>query len=190
MPHSRPQLKRGITIIELVMVMIIIGLIAAMSVPRINMSGYKSDASARAVRGALQVAQRSAITRQSNIVVSFDLATRRLRVFEDANDNGVVDAGERVTYVPLEEGSQFAAPPMGTVSGAAAGAAVVGTALRTIGGLTSIVMRRDGSASSDVEVYLTVRTAVYTEYRAVVLVPSTGSADLYRYTGSAWRRLN
>ncbi len=190
MPQFRSQLQRGFTIIELVVVMILIGLIAAMSVPRINMSGYKADATARAVRGALQVAQRNAITRQSNVVVSFDTTNKRLRAFEDANDNGAADAGERVTYIPLEEGSRFSLPPMGRLDGTAATGPVVGTALRTIDGLTSIILRRDGSASSDVEVYVTVRREVNTEYRAVVLVPSTGSADLYRYTGTAWKRLN
>jgi prepilin-type N-terminal cleavage/methylation domain-containing protein len=183
-------MRRGITIIELVMVMIIIGIVAAMSVPRIGMTGYKSDASARAVRGALQVAQRNAITRQSNVVVSFDLANGRLRILEDNNDNGAVDTDERVIHVPLEEGTRFAAPTMGRVDGSTATDPIAGSALKTIAGLTSIVLRRDGSSSSDVEIYLTVRTTVSNEFRAVVVTPSTGKADLYRYSGTAWIRLS
>lgn len=186
--RAHVRARRAVTIIELIIVIIIAGIIAAMSVPHLNYSGYKADATARLVRGALQIAQRNAITRQSNIVVSFDLANKRVRVLEDANDNTAVDAGERVTFAPLEEGSSFATPPMGRIDGSAAGASIIGSALRSVDGMNSIILRRDGSASSDVEVYVTVRAAVNGDYRALVLTPSTGKVDLYRYLDTAWRR--
>ena len=98
------------------------------------------------------------------------------------------DAGERVTFAPLEEGSSFSTPPMGRIDGSAAGASIIGSALRSVDGMNSIILRRDGSASSDVEVYVTVRAAVNGDYRALVLTPSTGKVDLYRYLDTAWRR--
>lgn len=180
--------RAGITIIELMIVLAMIAIIAAMGAPKLNTSAYKSDACARLIRGTLQVAQRNAITRQSNVVVSFDAANNRLRVLEDANDNGTVDAGERVTNVPLDEGTRMAIPSMGRVGGATAATAVLGTALRTFDGMPSIIFRRDGSASSDVELYITTRTSVVGDYRALLLTPSTGTVDQFRYTGSIWKR--
>jgi type II secretory pathway pseudopilin PulG len=182
--------RAGVTILELVMVMIVVGIIAAISVPRINMLSYKSDATARAVRGALQIGQRNAITRQSNVVVSFDSANKRLTVLEDINGNSAADAGERITNTPLEEGSRFIAPTMGRIGGTSTTAAVIGSQLRTIGGLPSIIFRRDGSSSSDVELYVTNRVAVTTEYRAITIDPAIGKTDLYRYTGTAWKRVS
>ena len=87
---------RRATIIELLMVMIILGVVAAIAVPRIDMNAYRADAAARAVRGVLQIAQRSAITRQSNVVVTFDSTNHRMTVLEDNNDNGTADPGERL----------------------------------------------------------------------------------------------
>jgi prepilin-type N-terminal cleavage/methylation domain-containing protein len=139
-------MRRGVTIIELLMVMIILGVVAAMAVPRIDMNASRADAAARAVRGVLQIAQRSAITRQSNVVVTFDSTNRRMTVLEDINDNGATDAGERMTSKPLEE-------------------------------------------HSDAEIYLTVRTNMPKEFRAVTVDPAIGKTELYRYTGSAWKRM-
>ena len=39
-------------------------------------------------------------------------------------------------------------------------------------------------------VFVTTRAAVSTEYREIVVTASTGRADLYKYNGSAWLRMN
>jgi prepilin-type N-terminal cleavage/methylation domain-containing protein len=182
-------MRRGVTIIELLMVMIILGVVAAMAVPRIDMNASRADAAARAVRGVLQIAQRSAITRQSNVVVTFDSTNRRMTVLEDINDNGATDAGERMTSKPLEEHVRFIAPTMGKVAGGSTSASVAGSSLQYVAGQPRITMRRDGSASSDAEIYLTVRTNMPKEFRAITVDPAIGKTELYRYTGSAWKRM-
>ena len=182
-------MRRGVTIIELVMVMIILGTVAAIAAPRINMNAYRADAAARAVRGALQIAQRSAITRQSNVLVTFDSTNRRITLLEDTNDNGVADAGERLTNKPLEEKVRFIAPTMGKVAGGATTTFAVGSSLQFVSSMPRITMRRDGSSSSDVEIYLTVRANVVKEFRAITVDPSIGKTELYRYTGTAWSRM-
>lgn len=182
-------MRRGVTIIELVMVMIIIGTVAAIAAPRIDVNSYRADAAARAVRGALQIAQRSAITRQSNVVVTFDSANRRLTIHEDNNDNGAADPGERVVNRPFEEHVRFATPTMGKVAGGTAGAAVLGSSLQYTGANARITMRRDGSSSSDAEVYVTVRTDNPKQFRAITVDPAIGKTELYRYSGTAWKRM-
>ena len=175
--------------IELLMVMIILGVVAGMAVPRINMNAYRADAAARGVRGVLQIAQRSAITRQSNVVVTFDSANRRMTVLEDNNDNGTADVGERLISKPLDEHVRFIAPTMGKVGGGSTSKAVNGSSIQYVANQPRITMRRDGSASSDVDLYLTVRANMVREFRAITVDPAIGKTELYRYSGTAWSRM-
>lgn len=187
--HRVRHAVAGFTIVELIIVMAMLAIVAAMGLPRLGTTRYKADAAAQLTRTLLQAAQRDAITRQSDVIVSVDTATQRLRVVDDLNNNDTLDTGERVVYRTLEEGAHFAPPTMGRVPGGALTVAYTGDALRTISGLPSIVFRRDGSASSAEEVYLTLRANVLNEYRAVLVTPATGRVDIYRYTGTAWQRV-
>jgi hypothetical protein len=121
-------------------------------------------------------------------MASVDAATNRMRIVEDYNDNGTIESTERVTWRTLEEGARFVAPPMGRVGGGSLAAAYAGSAVTVVAGLPGVIYRRDGSASSDFELYLALRTNVTNEYRAVIVAPSTGRVDIYRYTGAAWVR--
>jgi prepilin-type N-terminal cleavage/methylation domain-containing protein len=181
--------RRGFTLTELIVVLAMLAIIAAMGIPKLNSTGYKADAAAQLVRTLLQNAQREAVTRQSNIILSIDTATSRLRVVQDYNNNDTLNTTDRVVWRHLEEGTRFSAPPMGRVGGGSLSAAYAGTALRTVSSLPGVIYRRDGSASSDLEVYLSQRAGVTSEFRGIVVSPSTGRVDLYRYTGSAWVRV-
>lgn len=181
--------RRGFTIVELLIVLVMLSIVAAMGLLRMKTTNYKSDAAAQLTRTLLQYAQRDAITRQSDVLLSVDAATNRIRMVEDYNDNNTIDASERVTWRALDEGTRFVAPPMGRVGGGALTAPYAGSALTTIAGLPGVIYRRDGSASSDFELYLALRTNVTNEYRAVILSPATGRVDIYRYTGAAWVRV-
>jgi prepilin-type N-terminal cleavage/methylation domain-containing protein len=177
--------RTGYTAIELIIVLVIIGIIAAFAFPRVNFTQFQVDAAGRLVRMSLQNAQRLAVTRQYNVVVSFDAAKSRVRVLEDNNNNSAADAGERVTWAQLEDGAHFAMPPAG-VNGAVAGA-VVGTDVRIIDGLPSIIFRRDGAGNTDLEVYFTSKRALPNDWRGVTVVQSTGRTDWFKYIGSTWK---
>ena len=75
--------NRGFTLIEVIMVIVLIGVVAAIALPRVGVSRYQSNAAARAVTGTLSYAQRMAISQQTNINVAFDAARRGMRVHED-----------------------------------------------------------------------------------------------------------
>lgn len=187
--HASPRAtQRGFSLVELLIVIVILAIVAAMALVHLNTTGDKADAAADLTRALLQLAQRDAITRQSDVILSLDSVANRIRTVEDYNDSGTIDPSERVIWRTLEEGTHFAPPPMGRVGGGALAAAYAGSALQVIGGLPGVVYRRDGSASSDLEVYLTLRSNVTSEYRAVIVAPSTGRVDIYRYTGAAWVR--
>jgi prepilin-type N-terminal cleavage/methylation domain-containing protein len=180
--------SRGFTMIEMVMVLVLIGLLAGFAIPRLNVARMKSDGAARLVRMLIMNAQRTSITRQSNTIVSFDLVNSRIRIVEDYNNNDTLNTGDRVYWRAVEEGVKFLTPPMVRVVGGTATSALQGSDLRTVSSYLSITFRRDGSASSDAEIYFSARANVPTEFRAMTIAPSTGRTDLYRWTGTAWVR--
>ena len=181
--------RRGFTIIELLMVVAIISLIAGWALPKFSIARFRADAAGRLVRTMMQTAQRNAITRQSNVIVSFDLTNNRLRVVQDYNNNDTLNTNDLVQYRRLEEGAKYVTPTWAGVNGTTPTGPVTGPSLRTVSGLTTVVFRRDGSTSSDLEVYLTTRDAVKTEFRAITATASTGKTDLYKWNGSTWIRM-
>jgi len=143
------------------------------------------DSGARTVRVALQNAERLAVTRQFDVVVSFDVAGKRMRILEDGNNNDAVDNGERITYAALEDGVHCKIPPAGR-SGPVT-SPIFGSNIKTIDGMPSIVFRRDGAASTDLEVYLASSKELANDWRAIQVVQSTGRTDWYRYLNSLWK---
>jgi prepilin-type N-terminal cleavage/methylation domain-containing protein len=180
---------RGFTIVEMLMVIVLIGIVATWAVPKVSMSRFRADAAGRLVRTLIQNAQRNAITRQSDVITSFDLSSNRLRLVQDYNNNDTLNVGDKVDYRALEEGAHFATPTWAGPNGTTPSSPVVGNNLRTVSGLSGFIFRRDGSASSDAEIYVTVRDAMQQEYRAVLVNGATGRTELWKYNGTIWIRM-
>lgn len=179
-----PVRRAGSTVTETIFVIVLIGILAALAVPKINLPGFRSDASARQVRMTLQVAQRLAVTRQYNVIVSFDTVNQTIRMVEDLNNNGIADSGERVTWHPLHEGTHFTTPPAG-INGPVA-QSVSGPDVQTIDGMPSIIFMRSGASSSDLEVYVTSLDAATDYFRGVTVTQSTGRTVYEKYLNSVW----
>ena len=180
---------RGFTLIEVLMVIVMIGIVATWALPRFSIARYRADAAGRLMRTLTQVARRNAITRQSDVIFSIDTTTNRIRVVQDFNNNDTINVGDLTTYRKLEEGANFAKPTWAGPNGTTPSASFSGPSLRTIGGLPSVVFRRDGAASSDFELYTSVRDAVKTEYRAITLTGSSGRTEFWKWNGTAWIRM-
>jgi prepilin-type N-terminal cleavage/methylation domain-containing protein len=185
-PHEfgRP-LQRGFTLVELVIVVTLMTIVGAMALPRITMDRYNLDGAARVTRDALQLAERLALARQYDVLVSFDLERNTIRIVEDGNNNATVESGEHILWRPLEDGVSFAAPPSGLLGGTSS--AVAGGNVRTVDGMPTITFRRSGAASTDLSVYMTSARPGESNWRAASVIQSTGRSDWFRFDGTRWR---
>ena len=180
-----PGRRSGFTLVETVVVVLLAGILAALTLPRIDVGRYKADSVVTTVRSVLQQGQRAALVSQHDIIVTFDLAGNRVRLAWDANNNHEIDPTERTAWTPLSAGNKFAKPPAG-IHGAVMNA-VVGSNVRDVDGMPTVTFHRDGSLSSEVEIYMSTLAAPI-RWRAVTVVQATGRTDWYRKstTGNAW----
>jgi Tfp pilus assembly protein FimT len=178
---------------EMMIVVVITALMIVMAIPRIDTTKFKADAIATIVRTTLQTAQRQAITRQHDMVVSFDTTGERIRTFWDSNNDGNITTGsnaERVTWRGLDVGILFTDPAVNGVSGSSIHSPVSGSTVATLTGYPTITFHRDGSASSDAEIYIKVAAHGPPWYRAVTVTQSTGRIEWYRLNASAGKWVN
>lgn len=179
-------IRRAVTLIEMLIAISVASIVLAAALPRINLGRYKVDAAMRILQVTLQQAQRNAIQRQHDVIVSFDTAGARMQVLYDANNNRGADAGEQSVWIPLQEGNRFAAPAAG-IHGTPT-AVITGSNLSELNEFPSVTFRRDGATSSEVEVYLRAPGAKSQDYRALSVVQSTGRVQWFRYSGTTWSK--
>ncbi len=179
MPRSR-----GYTIIEVVLVLSLIAIMAAMALPKVSFLRYRQDANGRLVQQKLIAAQQIAVQQNTNVLFVVDYASSRMLVARDTNANGAADAAERKESWTLAEGAKFSIPTV-TVDGATAYYAT-GPGITTTASGPTITFRPDGSASGDAYIYVGVPNGRADALRAVELAGSTGRTRLYRYVGARW----
>lgn len=181
--------RSGFSLVELMLVLAVFALLTAIAIPRIDHIRYQLDSSVQTVATAMLMAQRSAVSEEHDVVVSFDVPNRRVSILSDTNNNGLTDIGERVRQVPLE-------PPL-TFGRGGASARPMGSApvnfTRMIGGLPVVIFHRNGSASSAGGFYITSSRAVadssYSkDTRALEVIRATGRTEWWRFDGSVWQR--
>jgi len=113
-----------------------------------------------------------------------------LRIHEDADNDNVIDAGERVTAAALPEGVTFG---RGAAPARAMGGAIVNFT-RTQGILPMVVFHRDGSANENGGVYVTTIDGLsvgrVADVRAVEVSRATGRTSWFTYTTGTWKEGN
>ena len=178
--HSKIRKRTGFTLAEVMVVVVISGLMITLAIPRIDTTKWRADAIATIVRTSLQYAQRQAITRQHDMVVSFDTTGERIRTFWDQNNSGFIDSQERVTWRGLDVGILFTDPTVRGVSGTVITIPVSGSQIATVNEYPTVTFHRDGSVSTDAEIYIKVAAHGPPWYRAITLTQSTGRVDWFR----------
>lgn len=171
---------RGVTLIELLIVIIMIGILSAIAMSRLDWQRYQADASARGAMAELATAQRLALSLGSNVVVTIP-DSGRMQILEDANNDGAASAGERMRTVPLDNGFAY-----GQGSAVAVPAPDDGTPL------TDITFHRDGSADKAGTFYIhgPGNDPNCQHCRAIAVARATGRVVWYAYGTGAWKRAN
>lgn len=171
--------------IELVIVVVILGVLAGMAIPRVSAGWNRAEASAQQIRGVFLTAQRTSLTRQYDVIVSFDTARSLVRIGEDTNNDGVItssDPAEWKFWRSIGDG-KFMVPPVRADNVTAGTTSIAGT-FKKVDGMPSIIFHRDGSSSTDAEIYVgNTFKRQPTDWRMVTLVRSTGRSDLFRLSG-------
>ncbi|MES2179050.1 MAG: hypothetical protein V4550_14410 [Gemmatimonadota bacterium] len=169
--------------IEIVIVLVMMAVVMRMAIPKLNLSQYRADAAAQQVRSVFQTAQRTSLTRQYDVIVSVDTTKFGLRIAEDVNNDGAIQISEWKFWRATGEGNKFAAAPKG-LNTPTITSSVIGANLKTVDGLPSVIFHRDGSTSSNAEIYVQSSYKSRTDYRVIALTRATGRTDLYRLAGT------
>ena len=170
------------------MVVVLIGLIAAFAVPKLDFTRYRLNGAARSVVSLLNRAQRQVVTDQNNVNVIFNSANQSITLHEDMDNDNQIDNGERTRSFPIGEGAVFG---LGTSVSARLYTPGPVTFTRRLNGSPEVIFRRDGSASEAGAVYITSTRsggANAADTRSIEVIAATGRVEWYRYDGTRWER--
>lgn len=189
-PKMSSALKRGFTLVELLITMSIMGLVVAIVMPRIDLARYQVEGTMQSVGTLMLAAQRLAVTRQHDVVARFDLTNNTIRLLQDKNNDGVIASTEHVQTVYLGDKVVFG---RGFAPARAIGNGPV-TFTQIVAGQPSVTFHRNGSASEEGGFYLTSQRAAsgYSsgqgDTRAIEIERGTGRTRWFRYVNSAWKQ--
>ena len=178
---ERTRDARGITIYELMLVVVMIAILSALAWPRLDFQRYRVNSDARGMSMTLLGAQRLAVSLQHNVVVTVDPATGHVATHEDRNNDGIYTADERVRGFQLSAGVVFARNGAPDLPAPAA-----------TDEINRVTFARDGSASPAGVIFLNTKRGVgggeNEDARAIEIARATGRATWYSYTGREWSR--
>jgi prepilin-type N-terminal cleavage/methylation domain-containing protein len=181
-------MRRAFTLIELLIVIVMVGAIAGMVLPRLRVERSQVDGAARTITSAMFAARGDAISRGHNVLLVFDTAARVVRTVWDANNNLRIDANEKTRPALLGERVAFA---RGAGIPAFNGATQQFPTLMTVNGLPALVIQRNGALDRAGTLYLTSRRGQaggpFVDSRALRLDRATGRATVYLYANTGWR---
>ncbi|MGV3707324.1 MAG: pilus assembly FimT family protein [Gemmatimonas sp.] len=180
--------RRGFTLIEMLMIVVIIGFMALLVLPKIRTDSVSVDTAVRTVNLSVMVAQRDAVSRQHNVIIAFDTIARTVRTVWDANNNGIADMGERAHPFLLPSSVILGRP--GSVPKLGGASEITPVPRGTSRGPLFIMMRSGGIDRSDV-VYFTTKRAMTgkdKDVRALAIARATGRAVWYKWSSTGWKR--
>lgn len=181
MNRRRPTSEAGFTLMELLLVIGLVAILLAFAIPRVNRGRFRVDAQVQTFGFVLNTAQREAVLRQHDVILSFEMDTGRLRVTMDVNNSRQADTGERVSSYPLEEGVAFG---LGGAPGLSWGTNPV--TFPEVAGEPTLTFHRNGSASSFGAIYLTSTRGLVEHARAIEVERATGEVRCHSYRTGSW----
>ena len=185
--HQRA--RNGWTMFEMAIVVGLIAILAAIALPNLNFSRYRMDANARTVQNQFIAQQLTAIQKNMPVMVTIVYDEGHLTITEDANSNGVADAGEYTYNRTLVEGAQFIIPPVSIDSATPYYATGPGlTYLSQTYLYPTVTFYPNGSTSGDVVIYIGSTAGRLTDMRALQITGATSKVKFYRMASDGtWR---
>jgi prepilin-type N-terminal cleavage/methylation domain-containing protein len=180
----------GFSLIELLLVIVIMGTLGAIALPKVDVAKIQVSSAVQVLSTTMVAAQREAITKQHDIILTFDAANRQVRLAWDVNSDGEIEAGERTRVVTLDDRVVFG---RGTAPARTMGANPINFD-DVVADLPALTFHRNGSASGVGGFYLTSWASAMGDAtranhtRAVEIIRATGRTEWYRYSGSEWVR--
>jgi type II secretory pathway pseudopilin PulG len=164
----------------MLVVVTLIGILAGIAGSRLDWTRYRADSVIRGLGAQLSAAQRTAVSLQNDVRVTVP-SPDRLRIHEDANNNGVENNGERITMLVLEDGFRLGQDAMTDLPTPADATE-----------LTAFVFRRDGTSSRSGSLYVSSPRDDPTCHwcRAVTIARATGRVVTYSHARGTWVRGN
>ena len=174
----------GFSLAELVYVLLIMGVLASIALPRIDMGRSRVDGGAMEIASHLMLAQRVAVLRQHDVRVLADTAAAALRMHEDRDNDGTQDVGEPVVMKALGDGVALAlAGSQGLHAGSGAVTFAEGPEKMPV-----LVFHRNGSASEEGVLHVTSAGAGRSDHdRAVHVERATGLSTCWSRRTGAWQ---
>ncbi len=179
------------SLIEIVIVLVVIGIVLGIAMWKIDIAKYQINGDLQVVGSALIAAQRQAIAKQYNVIVTFDATHSAMHIINDANNNGKQDPGETARTIVLDERVRFG---LGTASPMPWGSSAISfTQLEGASGMPEVTFYRNGSASESRGIYLCSTRAqtdagYVRDVRAIHVERATGRAEWWHYDGYSWER--
>lgn len=111
--------SRGFSLVQVVAALVILGLLGGLAVSKWTRATRKQAlmGEGRSLRAIFQEARAYGVKKNVQVGLQFDAAGNALRLFEDRDLNGALDAGEEVKMVKLGKGIHFGLPSPGPSSG-------------------------------------------------------------------------
>ena len=172
-------LRRGVTLIEMLVVVVMIGILAGIVASKLDWGRYRADSEGRGLLAALSQAQRTAVSLQTDLRVTVIDGGSRLQIHEDANNNASIDSGERVTFAVMNHEYRIGRGSMAALPAPA-----------EPGELDALVFRRDGTASRSGAFYVRPPAAgdACKYCRAVSIQRATGRTVSWSHATGSWVR--
>lgn len=179
--------RRGFTITELIVVLAMAGVLTSIAAPLVTPGRWRADVGVQEVMAGLGAAQRLAVLRQHDVIVTFVLDERSLRVHRDGDNDGVVDTGEDVRLLQLPETVGFG---LGSTPAIGADPSTATATFDDEGAGPRLVFHRNGSASEAGRIYLRPlegsQSTDAAGARALTVERSTGEVRCFSYRTGAW----
>jgi len=184
------QRRYGFSATELMLVITIMGIMSGIALTKVDIAKMEANSAVQVLSTSMVAAQREAITKQHDLILTFDATQRTVRMIWDRDSDGIIDGNERVRAIPLDGRIGFG---LGGSTARGFGSNAINFN-RDIGGRPALIFHRNGSASGIGGFYLTSTRAMAnpakysSDTRAVEIVRATGRTEWHRWTGTAWKR--